>query len=412
MAFPHSEVSARRRRIEEIRRRYRPTVPSPAVPTQLQAQWDEMHSSGVALRSTIAPRIDGGLLQQLQAEPIMSVVLDEVRGHLLPAVTDGLVAVADAQGRVLLAAGPDEARASAAEAGLAAGVIWTCLTGGINGIGRAVRSRRGNQCFAETHWRVEQFELVCDVAPVWHQNRMIAAINITDRWTAANPHTLPMLQFFAELVQQRLEQADRDGRARQCAATQLLQRCDTPALVVYNDVVIAARDLPMRPGDQLEALAAAPAAVGIRWHHRLGFVAFEPLTVPGSWLVRSVSGNDRPAARVIFDFSYRHDPVVRLRGTVVASDHRISRPQHRDILLALARSREGLDAKALSRVLYGDSRRSRNIPPLLCRLREELWWLFPAKGYRLADGLDIELREPPSVAPNGSDGPADTTLPA
>jgi hypothetical protein len=160
--------------------------------------------------------------------------------------------------------------------------------------------------------------------------------------------------------------------------------------------VIAARDAPIRPGETLNT-AAPPATAGIRWHHRLGFVAFEPLAVPGSWLVRSVSGDDWPTLRVIFDFSNRHDPVVRLRGTVVASDHRISRPQHRDILLALARNRAGLNATALSRVLYGgDPGRSRNIPPLLCRLREELWWLFPAKGYRLADELDIELRQPPA----------------
>ncbi|WP_156077265.1 hypothetical protein [Saccharothrix sp. NRRL B-16314] len=58
----------------------------------------------------------------------------------------------------------------------------------------------------------------------------------------------------------------------------------------------------------------------------------------------------------------------------------------------MAHSRAVMDAKALSRVLYGDPGRSRNIPPLLCRLREELWWLFAAKGYCLADGLDIELR--------------------
>jgi hypothetical protein len=394
MAFPHSEVSARRLRIEDARRRYRPNVTSPAVPVALQAQWDEMHSRGVEPRGTTPPRIDGELLRQLQTEPIMRVILDEVRDRLLPAVTNGLVAVADAQGHVLLAAGRDEARASAAEAGLTTGVIWTSLTSGINGIGRTIQSRRGNQCFAETHWRVEQSELVCDVAPMRHQNRMIAAINITDRWTAANPHTLPMLEFFAEQVQQRLEQADRDGRARQYAATQLLQQCDAPALVMHDDVVIAARDLPLRPGDPLEV--QTPPAAGTHWHHRLGFVAFEPLSLPGSWLVRSVSGDDRPTLRVIFDFSDRHDPVIRLRGAVVTSDHPIARPQHRDILLALARNRAGLDAKALSRLLYGgDPGRSRNIPPLLCRLREELRWLFTAKGYRLADQLDIEVREPP-----------------
>jgi hypothetical protein len=155
--------------MEEVRRRYRPKAPSPAVPAGLQAQWDEMHSRGVASRGTTPYRIDGDLLRQLQAEPVTSVILDEVSSHLLPAVTNGLVAVADVQGRVLMAAGRDDARASAAEAGLTTGVVWTCLTSGVNGIGRTVRSRRGNQCFAETHWRVEQFELVCDVAPVWHR---------------------------------------------------------------------------------------------------------------------------------------------------------------------------------------------------------------------------------------------------
>jgi hypothetical protein len=391
MTISYPDPSARRRRIQDARRRYQPKVPSPAVPAHLQAQWDEMHSCGVQPRGTTPPRVEGDLLHQLQTEPLMRVILEEVCRHLLPHVTNGLVAVADAEGRVLLAAGLDNARASAAEAGLTTGVVWTCLTGGLNGIGRTVQSRRGNQCFAETHWRAEQFELVCDVAPVWHQDRMIAAINITDRWTAANRHTLPMLQFFAHGVRQRLGQADRDGQTRQCAATQLLQRCDAPALVVYDNVVIAARDLPMRPGDRLEAPATT---IGTRWHHQLGFVAFEPLALPNSWLVRSVSGKDWP--RVVFDFSDPHDPVVRLRGTVVDGDHRVSRPQYRDILIALARNRAGLDAKALSRALYdGDSSRSRNIPPLLCRLREELWWLFPAKGYRLADEVDIELRLPP-----------------
>lgn len=391
MIFADSEVNTRRRRIRAARDRYVPGVPSPAVPKELQTLWDEMHFSGVALRRTTPPRLGDDLLQRLRAEPVMSLVLDEVRAHLLPVIGKGLVAVADAEGRVLLAEGRDESRASAAEAGLTAGVFWTCTAGGTNGIGRTVRSRRANQCFAETHWRDEQSELVCDVVPVWHRNRMIAAINITDRWTSANPHTVPMLTLFAERVRQRLARADREDRGRRRAVAQLLQRCDGPALVLHDNVVIAARGLPVRPGDPLEA-PARPAAVGTRWHHRLGFTAYEPLSWPGGWLVRSVSADDEPPLRVIFDFIEPGDPVVRLRGTVVADDHRISRPQHRDILLALAHNRAGLDAKALSRVLYGDSSRSHNIPPLMCRLREELWWLFPAKGYRLTDGIDVELR--------------------
>lgn len=74
-----------------------------------------------------APKVDDDTVSALCAEPIMATIINEVRTELVPWLRTELVAVADSQGRVLMTAGSDNARASAAEVGLMTGVIWTCL---------------------------------------------------------------------------------------------------------------------------------------------------------------------------------------------------------------------------------------------------------------------------------------------
>lgn len=202
-----------------------------------------------------------------------------------------------------------------------------------------------------------------------------------------------MLRFFARQVEERLDQEDRDLRARQCSADLLLRTCGAPALIVHDDEVIASRDLPLRSGDRLD-VGGLLAADGRSWHDRLGFVTFEPLSYPDEWLVRSAARDDRATTPVIFDFTDPRDPVVRMRGVVVATDQRVLRPQFQEVLRALAQNRTAMSAKSLSRVLYGDDSRWRNVPPLMSKLRDQFWWLLAAKGYGLSDRFDVELRLP------------------
>lgn len=353
--------------------------------------WDEMHRLGVSQLGGAPPRIPEGTLRELRDDPLRRIVLAEVREHLLPEVMRKLVAVADPRGRVIFAHGGDDARARAEHVGLTEGVVWTCPTGGTNGIGLVSWHRRAVQCLAQMHWRVEQFNLVCDVVPVWYRKRMVAVLNLTGDVAGASDDTLPMLTFFARQVQDRLAQADRDAAARRWAAGQLLDRCAAPALVMREGVVIAAREMRLEPGDPVE-FRGRPAP-GLMWHDQLGFVLLEPLPYENTWLVRSVSRQDRSPMRVIFDFVDRHNPVVRIRGTVAEADCPISRPQHVRVLTALYRNRAGMTAQDLSGALYGEPGRTGSVRPLISRLRDEVWWLLEPRGYRLGEQLDIELRE-------------------
>jgi hypothetical protein len=199
------------------------------------------------------------------------------------------------------------------------------------------------------------------------------------------------LKSIAREIESELAKRDRQTMAEVCEAEKLLDRCGAPALVMYDRTVVVARYMGLSQGDAVDLPDTVTA--GATWLRQLGHVLLEPLPRENCWLVRLASHGDTPAMRVSLDLSDPENMFVRVRGTIVEWDIRVTRPQHARVLGSLYRNRDGLTAAALSGELHdGERTHEDNIRGLICELREKIWWLIDSKPYRFGEQLTIELR--------------------
>ncbi|MER5766545.1 GAF domain-containing protein [Streptomyces sp. NPDC001985] len=119
---------------------------------------------------------------------------------------DHLVAVCDAQGRLLWVEGPPGARRAAGRMNFVPGARWAESVAGTNAPGTALTVGRPVQVFAAEHFRRPVHSWTCAAAPVRDpaSGRVLGAVDITGGDRLAHPHSLAFVGAVARAAESQL----------------------------------------------------------------------------------------------------------------------------------------------------------------------------------------------------------------
>jgi hypothetical protein len=182
-----------------VARRVRPVVAD---------SWRRSARAGVGPDGTARVELTDGDLGSYRAEHPLARVMPLVRELMGPFAADGehLLAVCDAQGRLLWVEGHPATRRRADSMNFVPGARWAESAMGTNAPGTAVAVDRAVQVFAAEHfaWRVQPW--TCAAAPVHdpRTGRLLGALDITGGDRLAHPHSLGFVQAVARAAESQL----------------------------------------------------------------------------------------------------------------------------------------------------------------------------------------------------------------
>ncbi|MFW3168511.1 GAF domain-containing protein [Geodermatophilus sp. CPCC 206100] len=362
---PGADPRAHTRLLERVRAAALAGGRPPAAPRPVVgASWGRVRGAGLDASDTPdVPPPDGAELERHRAASGLAPLLPLLRERLLPVARDAgqVLAVVDAEGRVLWREGGPEVRRRADRLGVVEGhQPWTCAA-----------------------------------APLYSPvtGRLLGAVDLSGPAATVQPSTIALVDAVARLAELELRAAHarRLDRLRTLAAP-LLARLPGPALVVGTDGWTAAAS-GLAPPDRVtlpEDVGAAPVHVPA-----LGRCTAEPL--PGGWLLRPDGGTDpdRPAG-LLLDLTGPR-PQVRVTAPSGTWSAGLSL-RHAEILLVLAGARAGRSAAALSADLFGDPGHAVTVRAEVSRLRRTLGSVVSAQPYRVSEDVHVEVRTPADPA--------------
>ncbi|MEV0253367.1 GAF domain-containing protein [Streptomyces sp. NPDC050732] len=166
-------------------------------------------------RARVSPEATGaaveltdGDLRAYRAEHPLAKVMPLFRELMGSFATDGehLLAVCDAQGRLLWVEGHAVTRQRAGRMNFVPGARWTESAMGTNAPGTAVAVDRPVQVFATEHFMRRVQPWTCAAAPVHdpRTGRLIGAVDITGGDGLAHPHSLAFVQAVARAAESHL----------------------------------------------------------------------------------------------------------------------------------------------------------------------------------------------------------------
>jgi hypothetical protein len=323
-------------------------------------------------------------------------VLHGVLGDLLYEARH-IVVVSDAGGCLLWSDGhPDVLRASE-RIRFSPGHAWSERAAGTNAVGTALAADHAVQVFSAEHYRSEVHGWQCSGAPIHdpETGAMLGAIDVTGRWDTASPHTLALVRMAARLVEERLraQMLERDARILGLFAEHTSRHARGPAAALSPTGRVLAATGGWGPVVRGGRIEVPPQRGGdITLSDGTG-AALHPL---GEGVLVLAAGRD--AQRVAGGLGRLR---LRLRGHARASfftptaEHRLT-VRHSQIAELLARHPDGLDARSLSQLLYGEAGHEVAVRAELHRLREVLGPALATRPYRL-DGVVTDLDEPESA---------------
>ncbi|MFF6960955.1 MULTISPECIES: GAF domain-containing protein [unclassified Streptomyces] len=324
-------------------------------------------------------------------------------GALLPLLRDGLHAVADVAGHIMIVTDPEgrvlwrdgslASRKSLADRlGFAEGASWAEDAVGTNAIGTALVTGTPLQVHSAEHYVRNLHGWTCAAAPLHdpRDGRLLGVVNVTGPASTAHPANLSLVSAVARVAEGEL-------RARHWAAVERLRSVAAPLLARMEGQALAvdpngwvAAVAGMAPPDRLQLPAAVSA--GQMWLPSLGLCSVEPL--PGGWLVR-LGSRERAsgASQVVLDVSRPRNWMVTVSGAAGSWAQQLS-PRHAELLFVLAVHRGGRTAAELAADLFGDPSRTVTVRAELSRLRRNLAGVLAHRPYRFADGVNVELIRP------------------
>jgi transcriptional regulator of acetoin/glycerol metabolism len=321
-------------------------------------------------------------------------VLHGVLGDLLYEARH-IVVVSDADGCLLWSDGhPDVLRASE-RIHFSPGHAWSERAAGTNAVGTALAADHAVQVFSAEHYRSEVHGWQCSGAPIHdpETGEMLGAIDVTGRWDTASPHTLALVQMAARLVEERLraQMLERDARILGLFAEHTSCHARGPAAALSPTGRVLAATGGWGPFVRGGRIEVPPERGDITFSDGTG-AALHPL---GEGMLVLAAGRD--AERTAGGLGRLR---LRLRGHARASfftptaEHRLT-VRHSQIAELLARNPNGLDARSLSELLYGETGHEVAVRAELHRLREVLGPALATRPYRL-HGVVTDLDEPES----------------
>lgn len=315
-------------------------------------------------------------------------------GEVLPALRDGLLAVADdaahimvlvdAEGRVLWRDGSRSVRRQADGLGFVEGAAWNEDMVGTNAIGTALVERRPIQVYSAEHYVRSHHPWTCAAAPVHDpgDGALLGVVDVSGPAASVHPTTLALVDTVAKLaeMQLRTEHSRKLERLRAIAAP-VLARLGGPGLVTDPHGWVAAAS-GMAPMSRLRV--SDRVTPGHAWLPSLGSCLLEPL--PGGWLIRPQSEDSSDAVTTV-TLDLREHPVLRVHGDA-GWEHRLT-PRHAEILRVLAERPQGRSAPQLAEDLFADPARTVTVRAEMSRLRRNLGGLLDHRPYRFADHVRV-----------------------
>ncbi|WP_428935645.1 GAF domain-containing protein [Streptomyces sp. ACT015] len=373
----------------------------PVAPREvIERSWER------ALRSGVDPE-HGHRSGLLSAEEVRRRRESSELRHVLPVLREELLAaadaahlimaVADAEGRLLWREGSPPVLRRADALGFEVGADWSEEVVGTNGVGTPAVVRRPVQVFASEHFARSQASWTCTGAPISdpRDGRLLGVVDVSGPLETAHPATLAWVGSVAKLAEARLRERHTASleRLRAVAAVPLARLEGRAAVVDRDGWTAAATGMPYVTRVALPKSLEA----GRRWLPQLGVCAVEPLAE--GWLLRA---SERPAAadgtRIVLDLTRRRSWSVAVSGAVDTWRHELS-PRHAELLCLLALRRDGLSAAELAAEVFGDVGRTVTVRAEMSRVRRYLGGLLDHRPYRFCEDAEVELLLP--AAPDG-----------
>ncbi|WP_393086226.1 GAF domain-containing protein [Streptomyces sp. LN704] len=183
------------------------TVPRP-VRSVVAESWRRSARAGVVPDGTATVELTDGDLGSYRAEHPLAAVMPLFRELMGTFAADGkhLLAVCDAQGRLLWVEGHPTTRRQAGRMNFVPGARWSETAVGTNAPGTAVAVDRPVQVFAAEHFIRRVQPWTCAAAPVHdpRTGRVLGAIDITGGDGLAHPHSLGFVQAVARAAESQL----------------------------------------------------------------------------------------------------------------------------------------------------------------------------------------------------------------
>ncbi|RII06841.1 Acetoin dehydrogenase operon transcriptional activator AcoR [Streptomyces sp. YIM 130001] len=183
------------------------TVPRPVRPVVAES-WQRSARARVSPDGSAQVELADDDLGSYRAEHPLALVMPLFRELMSTFATDGehLLAVCDAQGRLLWVEGHSATRSRADDMNFVPGARWSETAMGTNAPGTAVAVDRAVQVFASEHFARQVQPWTCAAAPVHdpHTGRLLGAIDITGGDRLAHPHSLAFVQAVARAAEAQL----------------------------------------------------------------------------------------------------------------------------------------------------------------------------------------------------------------
>ncbi|MFE2585570.1 GAF domain-containing protein [Streptomyces sp. NPDC059378] len=170
--------------------------------------WRRSARAGVGPDGTASVELMDGELGAYRAEHPLARVMPLFRELMGTFAADGrhLLAVCDAQGRLLWVEGDPATRRQAARMNFVPGARWAETAVGTNAPGTAVAVDRPVQVFSAEHFSRRAQPWTCAAAPVHdpRTGRLLGAVDITGGDGLAHPHSLGFVQAVARAAESQL----------------------------------------------------------------------------------------------------------------------------------------------------------------------------------------------------------------
>lgn len=323
-------------------------------------------------RGPSATVLDPGELRELRRIHPLAAALPVLTRLLLEEAADSgfIVAVGDAEGRLLWVDGDRELRGRAEEIGFVAGTDWSERSVGTSAPGSAIALDHPLQVFGAEHWGRAVHQWSCAATPVHdpETGAILGVIDITGGEAIAEPHVLPLLEATRVAVEAELKLESL--RRRVDGTRRSMSSHDSSRTPRSED-----RRLRLLVLGREQALLDAPAGpleLGRRHAEILVALAAHPNGLNAAALAGAVYGESESRQTLRAE-------IVRLRRmlaahglplTIESRPYRLSaalRIDARDALAALAR---GAHRLALSS--YGGPALPGSEAPVILELRDEL----------------------------------------
>jgi hypothetical protein len=315
-------------------------------------------------------------------------ILGGVLGDLLQEARH-IVVVSDAAGCLLWSDGHPDVLSASEQISFTPGHAWSERAAGTNAVGTALATGHPVQVFSAEHYRAEIHGWQCSGAPIRdpETGQVLRAVDVTGRYDTASPYTLALVRMAARLVEERLraQMFGRDARILGLFAELAGSHARPAAALSPSGRVLAATGgwASLARGGRIEIPGEGGSRCAITLTDGTG-AELEPLGE--GRLVRAREDRAGPGVRAAGApaagrrLELRGHP--RARYFTPTAEHRLT-VRHSQISELLARHPDGLDARSLSRLVYGEAGHEVAVRAELHRLREILGPALATRPYRL-----------------------------